>query len=34
MIRLMWAVSVHTRCVLQRYMPGDILLDVICTAVV
>lgn len=31
MIRLIWAVSVHTRCFLRRYMPTDILLDAIRT---
>ncbi|MCK6096423.1 hypothetical protein KZX06_11200 [Micrococcus sp. EYE_162] len=29
MIRLIWTVSVHTRCFLRRYMPTNILLDAI-----
>lgn len=31
MIRLIWTVSVHTRCFLRRYMPTNILLDAIRT---
>lgn len=31
MIRLIWAVSVHIRCFLRRYMPTNILLDAIRT---
>ncbi|WP_181275215.1 hypothetical protein [Brevibacterium oceani] len=31
MIRLIWVASVHTRCFLRRYMPTNILLDVIRT---
>ena len=31
MIRLIWAVSVHTRYFLRRYMPTNILLDAIRT---
>lgn len=31
MIRLIWAASVHTRYFLRRYMPTNILLDVIRT---
>lgn len=31
MIRLIWAVSVHNRCFLRRYMPTNILLNAIRT---
>lgn len=31
MIRLLWALSVRTRCFLRRYMPTNILLDLIRT---
>lgn len=31
MLRLLWAVSVRTRYFLQRYMPTNILLDLIRT---